>query len=289
MLRELIAILFLMPLLHEPIQHGTCVLTLSTMDIIVVAADGNTHLELPTGKPDAPYLRATEQGESKVVICGSNFLCATAGLNPLIYKRHGLDIEYDFQKWIASIPAKKHSSVVEYANAIQRRERKTFREADALLQQPDFWNSQSAAMAALVVFRVVGFTDEGPEFCDMALKIDREHRRAIFADPECSIRKTPSMHYSSLWGTHHTNSDTAWINGSPQSKRLMEIQPSSLATARVLLPDSRPAIQAIVANAASLIRVESEFDPQEVGGTPNIGILEKGKCPKTLFFAPLNH
>jgi hypothetical protein len=281
MLRELVAISALIALPEPPIQHGTCVLTLSTMDSIVMAADGQTHFESPTNNPKAPYDKQTEEGESKIAICGRRFICATAGINPMNYEADGISVHYAFQQWISTIVVDEDASVSDFADAVQKQARKTFHDMDAVLKRDDFWNSEAARESALFTYRIAGFSEEAAEFCDIALQVDRDNRRLIYRRPECKIRRAAgSFHLSTLVGTHYANSVTALTSGTPQAAKLAELKPVFMNTAKALLPDSPPALQEIAAIAAALVSVEGEFNPQNVGGTPRIGILVEGQLPK---------
>ena len=71
---------------------------------------------------------------------------------------------------------------------------------------------------------------------------------------------------------------------SPQGRRLAELQPVSVSTAKTILPDAPPPLQAVFAMAGAMVTVESEFNPNKVGGIPVIGVLTKGDI-KVLTFS----
>jgi len=135
----------------QVIGHGTCVFTFTTGDFIVMAADGETHLEQPIGHSGSMYTRTVKAAEPKIAVCGArHLLCGMAGVNPITFSE--FQIKYNFQDWITTVIGNKNATVTQYAYTIQKQARKTFRNIDSVLKTNEFWNSDIAKGRYFIYF-----------------------------------------------------------------------------------------------------------------------------------------
>lgn len=275
------AILF--TLLLATIAHGTSVITLIGKDGIVMAADG---LEVEQSLAGGGGSRPTE----KIAICGDEFLCGMAGINPLYIPipAKGIKVEYEFQHWIGTIKSCRPCRVSQFADIVQSHARITFRDMDKVFKIQKYWKSKLTEAPTFVAYEIIGYSDGAPEVCTVTVQINRQRRSLIYPKPECAI-KTPanpsptSIVYMPLAGTFHANIDRAVRDhSSEQGVAFGKFQAEALPLIVQLMPHSPPSFQVVVAGAIAEIRAEGKFNPQKVGGPTLVGIVIKGNLPALL-------
>jgi hypothetical protein len=272
-----------------PARHGTSVIVLVARDGVVMAADGLEWEQQPTDDPSHPYTLRKVNAEPKIAVCGGNLLCGMAGISPVRFTETEINVEYDFQDWIASAAINHKGTIEEFAAALQVKLRETFRDMDAAFKLDKYWQSQLAASSIFLTYEIVGFDGDTPQVCVLTVERNRETRKLEYPAPGC---KTPTwarpgtVVYYPIPACEHKNIDEAFKTGTPQAIRYAELEPGALAAASALLPNAPPALHAVVAKAVTLIRVESQFNPERVGGIITVGVLIKGQRPATFQFRP---
>lgn len=76
------------------------------------------------------------------------------------------------------------------------------------------------------------------------------------------------------------------VGGTLEFSRFARLLPDARAATRTLFPNSPAALDEIVAQAAVMIAMQGERDPERIGGTTRIGVLVNGKLPTV--HQPLN-
>lgn len=268
----------------EPIalSHGTAVITLFSHEGIVMASDGLQLTEIPTGDAKTPFLIRRDEAESKVAVCNRHFLCGMAGTNPITLSQP-INIEYHFQKWLPIIRTKSRPSVRNYANAIQEKARITFKNMNIVMKDDEFWKSKIASDDSFIKIAVAGYTGEArtPEYCEVHIEFDRNKRQLIYPDIQCGTPTwtRPSSMINYVLSGHEKLINQSRMGGTLEFSRFTRLLPDAGTATRTLFPDSPPAINEIVAQAAVMIVMQGEFDPEHIGGTTRIGELINGKLP----------
>lgn len=256
-------------------QHGTTIVALHCPDGFVVAADSLGIIQTLDGKPE----HIIPAAESKLAVCGKDFICATAGANPIHWQEGNINIEYHFQNWIAAIKSENQCCVRNFANAVRDRARATFQDMDRLMRKEEFWKSDISQGGALTVYQIVGFDPgEIPVVCKVYVEFDKKHRKLSYPDPTCAradASNRVSLHIPSY--TQFQNVLQSQTRGTPQAIRLTELIGQTGPIAKALIPNASSDLQTLLAAAVSLVRVESEFNPQRVGGAVTVGILARGQ------------
>jgi hypothetical protein len=287
-----LAALLLLPMLVDASKQftsGTSILAAMSDDGIVLASDGLTVWK--SVNPEVPLADSFEPAEPKVAICGGRFLCATAGVNPLVTKnlseiQPGLDVpvnlEYHFQSWLPVLDEESNASVLDYAKMLQQKARITFKDMDLILSTENFWKTQFAAHRVLIDYIVVGYDGAKPTICELVLKTDRDTRKMIYDPPECKSPNPEESPVLPFGEQQHIRAAKA--PGTPEASYYLELRERNRATARTLFPKAPAAFQNLIAQAATLIRVEGKFNPEHVGGITTVGVIPKGQKPSLLQF-----
>jgi hypothetical protein len=289
--RRLAAFLLLPILVDAPKQFtsGTSILAAISDNGIILASDGLAVFR--SVNPEVPLADTFEPAEPKVAICGGRFLCATAGVNPLVTKnlsdiQPGLDVpvnlEYHFQSWLPVLDEKSNASVLDYAKMLQEKARITFKDLDLVLGTENFWKTQFAAHRVLIDYVVVGYDGAKPTICELVLKTDRETRKMIYDPPECKSPNPADLPVLPFGEQQHIQAAKA--PGTPEASYYLELRDGNRATARTLFPQAPPSFQNLIAQVATLIRVEGKLNPEKVGGITTVGVIPKGQKPSLLQF-----
>jgi hypothetical protein len=274
-------LLFIMTLSPLPFHHGTAIVALGNADGLVMAADRLTFFEDETGDAKAPYKSTAALGDLKIAACG-RFLCAIAGLNPIHVKR--ADVEYDFQKRMSALRSEKQGSILQFTKTLQAEARTALHGMDTILKEDDFWKSKVSQSSILLLNQIIGYDDAVPKVCRFYVEIDRDNKRLTYPEPACKEIDISSLSVHIPKLTQSANIVEAIRTGTPQSLRWAYFHGQAFPIAQTLLPQAPPSIHDLVADAVGLIKVESEFNPQFVGGPVTAGIVTRGRNPILIEF-----
>jgi hypothetical protein len=289
--RRLAAFLLVPMLVGIPKQFssGTSIVAAMSDDGIILASDGLTVFK--SVNPEMPLADSFAPADPKVAICAGRFLCATAGVNPLVTKnlseiQPGLDVpvnlEYHFQSWLPVLDEKSNASVLDYAKLLQEKARITFKDLDLVLSTDNFWKTQFAAHRVLIDYFVVGYDGDRPSICEVVLKTDRDTRKMIYEPPECKFPDPTELPVLPFGEQQHILA--AKVPGTPEASYYLELREGNRATARTLFPQAPPSFQNLIAQVTTLIRVEGQLNPEKVGGITTVGVIPKGQKPSLLQF-----
>jgi hypothetical protein len=269
-----IAVLFAITFLQ--LQHGTAIAAVCSRDGCAMAADG---LELAESKPrdgDAAFRTTIQESEPKIAICGERFICATAGINPILVIR----AEYHFKDWIVSVKRKPNGTVRDFADAVQAQAKITFEQMTPILKTDEFWKSEISKASIFVLYQIIGYNpDSMPMVCRIYVHYDRPNRAIAYPEIGCKTPNLSSVSYHWPSFSHSDNMLKALSQTTVQSFFFSQFKRDAMIAVMRVIPDTPAPIQALVVNAATMIRVESEFEPQYVGGTTLVGIVSPGHAP----------
>ncbi len=242
-----------------PVRRGTTLYTISTPDGILMAAD-----DLMYSEQDGKTVPLAN-GVSKVFVM-DNVLIGSAGI--LLWE----PLEYKLQGWIAdfieahrSASDKRPSSVAE---AIHAKMRETFEPIDPIVKQGK-WKSYGPG-ERLVSYVIAGYTKNftKPYFYEVGTEVNPEGSGLCYIPP---VQRPDN----GLWLGEDKFFLRAIDGKEPQSSLWRGIFSDVVQDVANTLPNLPEALQDSVASVVGLIKVEAKFNPDKVGDTVNVAVIDR--------------
>jgi hypothetical protein len=274
------------------LSRSTVVVIVLTEDGVVLGAD---HMREETSESD-PDIQELKVGYyPKFAICGPDIVCSSTGLSfievdcsfetaPGVWA--GGELKYHFYSWLPRIEDNDRisgqASPKKLAQMIWEKARSTFEPIECLLKTKK--RHPFIEDDGLVMFLVVGYSQDSqlPQFFSVRVQIDRENMRLRYLRPDHVFPQNLEERLPAIFHTGDDKHVAAARKGfNPEASRLREILPKRRMRASVLMTDSPRSLQEAVAIVASLIDVESEFNPK-IGGGSSIMVLRRSEPPQII-------
>jgi hypothetical protein len=261
-----------------PIWTGTSHITLAIAQGVVMAADDLVYY------PQSSVAIPAERNVRKVFEIGNNILIGTAEIMRAEESRrlvaHGetpqtIAIKYKFEDWIIEfIKGQRHASDNDpeaVANALYAKMRETFKPVEVFLEHGR-WGDYAPG-DRLVTYIVAGYAKNFKNF----------HLFEFGAEfnPEANGLRyiAPIRHETKLPKELYLGEDKFMLRAvagqEPEAGVLQEAWFRYFDSATVVLPNIPEALQESVAVAVSLVKIEAKFNPDKVGDTVNVVVIDK--------------
>jgi hypothetical protein len=208
----------------------------------------------------------TAYGVPKIFVTG-NVLIGSAGLISC-----GTPIEYKLQDWIADLIQAQHSAPDKRPRAIAEtvygKMRETFEPIEPSVEQ-EIWKGHIPG-DRLVSYLVAGYTKDftKPYIYEVGIEINAEGSGFVYLPPQ------------------HRSDDSVWLGEDkyflraiegeePQGSLRQNVFSEIVRDAAHTFPDLPAALQDAVASVVSLIKIESQFNPEKVGRGVNVAVSDR--------------
>jgi len=249
------------------ISKGTSLIAVALSEGAVVAADALLYgvkdgVAVPTHK------------DFKKVFASDNIIIASAAT--MIYKRAGtFAFEYEFENWISEFislqtgaPDKNPTAIAE---AICDKVRKTFKPIEARIKAGD-WSAQGPG-ERLVTYVVAGYAENFKHFRLFEIGVE------INAEGNGLAPVAPKRHHAEFPQNLFFGEDEfiqRAMNGVRPMRNVWETrQAACLDELNSNCGDIPKALRDAAASIVGLIQVEAQFNPKRVGGTVNVGLIDR--------------
>jgi hypothetical protein len=251
--------------IRRGVCRGTTLIAIKHVDGIVMAADDLMYTEVGG--------HATPQRDrvQKIFPMGDNILIGSAGVlsHPTIH--------YWFEDWLKQFienhqgtTSKRPSDV---ADALAGRLQETFHVLDSN-REDEIWKIHKRG-DRIVSYFVAGYAEsfQQPYVFELGAEIDNSGIRYI------SPKRLPSE--QSWLGEDHY-----WRRAESRCEPEFSSLRSIVKTADIgaMLPDACDPFREIVAWAASLIKVESQYNPTKVGHNVTVGVIDRGTRKASMLY-----
>jgi len=268
------------------LERGTSIVIALTDQGVVFGADllrevsstsdpGN-HRLVPI--PSAPKFR----------MCGTNIVCGIAGVAHVEFGAPAPNSEagkcghfmFDFDNWITHIAqeATEQLSPSIVATNIWKDVRLRFAPLNCYVRLPEgqFLKDGDGPF----MFLIAGYPKDGqvPEFYAVKIQLDANKESLLFLPPEAQFTAGSGLLPSIFFAGHYAHMTAAESGQDPEASSFASFLAQRRPQARIAARESSATLQEVVAQVASYLDVESEFD-EKVGGGSSIMILQKGKLP----------
>lgn len=240
---------------------GTTLIAVASPQGIVMAADDFAYKEqegkaVPAGR-----------GVRKVFFAGNRLLVGSAGIVE--------NDEYKLEDWITGIIEEHRGTAVkrptDLAAAIDAKMRTTFKPIEAFVEQ-GCWSSHGPR-DWLVHYIVAGYSEkfQRPYMFEVGARIDAKGTWLVYVSRTHHVKKLPfrfSVGEDKYW--------PAASNGTePPASFMRSIAPTVEQRVLTLLPNVPRDLQEWVLNLVCFIQVEAKFNPDKVGATVNVVLIDR--------------
>jgi hypothetical protein len=240
---------------HDLLNRGTTLIAVATIDGLILAADDLMYAE--QGEQAIPL----EDGVQKVFVINNNILIGSAGL--LAHPK------YKFRDWISEfiemhqrVPASERPSDI--AAALETKMRATFHAIESS-PEDDIWKTHLPG-DRIVNYAVAGYAESfrRPYVFELGAEVDNNSR----------IRYVPAFRHSNemVWFGEDYHFRRAQDRREPEYSSLQSI--IGTLDISVVLSNIPTTLQQLVASVVGLIKVEAQFNPQKVGGSVTLGVID---------------
>ena len=243
-------------------SNGTTLICLAMDDGVFLAADDLVYTELD-GK-------ATPSGRSFTKVCVfGDVLIGTAGLMV------DSALKYDVQSWITDFieshgrTASKLPSAI--SQAIWDQLRHTFEPTEPLVKQ-GYWESHRPG-DRILSYIVAGYTESFKQayVFETGVEINRQGDGLTYVSPLHHKKQLPHNVY---FGEDYFL-ERASKGLEPERSHFLKTVEDIGPTIKQLLPDIPGTLQEGLAGAVSLIKVEAHFNPDKVGSTVKVALINR--------------
>jgi len=206
-----------------------------------------------------------------IIIASAQLISARLG-NPVV-------LEYQFKDWISEFIRRQRGAPDKHPNAIAaamyQKARQTFKPIEVMLEH-GAWDNQGPG-DRIVSYVVAGYPKTFVDFhlFELGAEVNADGKGLQYLPP----RRNPSKVPQAFWLGEDANIEKAMAGVEPFVGVRKRHWDDCVTRVCSLLPGTPSALQDAVASVASLIKLEAQFNPQKVGATANIALIDR-TCKK---------
>jgi hypothetical protein len=272
------------------LERGTSIVVALTDQGVVFGAD--VLREVSSTSDPGNHRLVPMPGAPKFRMCGTNIVCGIAGVAHVEFGAPGPTSDtgkcgyfmFDFDNWITHIAQEttEQLSPSVVATKIWKDVQVRFAPLNCYVRLPEgqFLRDDDGPF----MFLIAGYPTDGqvPEFYAVKIQLDANKESLRFLPPEAQFTASSGLKPPSIFFAGHYAHMTAAESGQdPEASSFTLFLAQRRPLARIAARDSSATLQEVVAQVASYLDVESEFN-EKVGGGSSIMILQKGSMPMLL-------